>query len=401
MKALNLRNLVCFLFVVFVTGSCAVHEPLVPLKSVDGEVVLKNGNVEKGKVSILKPKEVSVNDKIITSSDVKEVQFYNKNIPEIKYVLKYMPINKRRKFWIAKMGEGEHLTTYIGAPAYEVNDKGVLIITGYVVVSGRSASPPSFPVFMMKKGAEKMKQVGLHKGVSKENAFLRAGISRYLRDDPEFCEYIRYKKLGFDDLELITRNYTPNRQGRLTIDGKKVRKIKPPFITYDLDNELIYNFELGFPTLKYYGLQYSLGFNSFKKRFFSYGFNIRFETFTSPPANDPLYEDFASSFPFFITSAGYLGAALPMSIKGKFYIVPGMHVFAGMRFGGGPSLVFGPMPNVDFGFKLRDVGDILLVGVGYRYNKCTSLFSRRFIDSSSSFALEPFGTVFIRLSYKF
>lgn len=381
MKALNLKNLVCFLFVVFVS-SCSTQQPLTPLSAVHSDVILKNGNVEKGKVSILKPKEVSVNDKIIMASDVKEIQFYNKNVPERKHILKYMPIDKRgSKIWVVKMSQGEYLDSYIGALKYQVNDDGTLKIIDYAVESiGSGFERPSFPVFMKKKGATEMKRIGS----AKQPTVFRSGISRYLKDDPKFCEYVRYRRMGINELDLITANYVPNRQGQLTINGKKIGEIKHPFLTYDFDKEVLYNLEMAYSPSERYGYQYSFGGRVFFERFVSIGTSLgvlrQYDNFS-------VYKDKKKYLQNFNI---YLGGALPMCFHGKYYLVPALHGFAGFR--SDIAFLYGPMANLDFGIKLPH-GNILFIGAGYRYNVLKPLFDEE--DPGN-----PFNNIFIRISYK-
>ncbi len=393
MKILNFKRYIYILFVLLLSA-CSVQEQLIPLTSVQGDVILKNGSVKKGEITILEPDQVYVNDSVVESLDIKQIQFYNKNVPENKYLLEYMPLNKRIKLWVAKMSQGKYLSSYIGASTYKVNNDGRLVIKGQSVPNTIDGNF-TYPVFMIKNNADKLRKIGFHKGVVKEDIRFRVGISKYLKDDPKLCEYINYKKLGFDDLELITRNYVPNRQGQLTIDGKNIGKIKSSLFTYDFDYNWLYSFELGFPNSKYYGTQYSLETRFFKKRFFSFGFSVSWAPLKGVNKNPFLEESlFESSF---LTIRSYLGGSLPMNINNKFYIIPGLHVFAGLR--SDFSWLFGPMANVDFGFKLSHVGNVLFVGTGFRYNKNVPFFFDPLPDSYP--VSKSFGTAFVRLSYKF
>ncbi len=416
------KNLTYLIIISFLLGSCYTQKTLKPLSYVDGKVVMKNGNVKKGKITIEDQGIVILNNKKIESTEIEEILFYNNNKPKKKYSLQYCPLGSSgNQFWILKMHEGKNVDTYIGAPAYEVRDDGTLVVRGYMQVvsngyGNTSTNFPNFPIFMKKKESENVKKVGVHSS----SIGIRAGISRYLKDDPELCEYMRYKKMGYNDLEFITTNYEPNRTSELIIDGEEVNDIEKELISNDLADEIVYNTEVALPLEKQdfdiYKNRYSLVGFRFYKKFVSFGFDLgltktRYADELEVGMNHNGFDekdfvltndDFAE-YKLAFSFNTYFGTHLALNIKEQWYFVPGAYLYFGGIFPTEVSaknkFLFGPMLTFDIGKKLG-VGDILFFGLGYRYNKCILKKDDAKIYSNFN-TYNPFSDFFIRVAYKF
>ncbi len=414
----------------FFTG-CSIMQPFYKqeTEAYPGKVFLTNGEVCQGIVTIpwyeaelVKIAGDDGMEKEVISKYVDQIEFFPREQPERKYVVRYLPVkkNKKKRYWLMRIAEGPYVTAYIAGLTYSIKPDGNIELSGirqridHGPSRGSTVINPSFPIYFDKKGEDKLVYVGVQGGVNFEAASFRAGVSHSLADDPKLCEYIRREKLGVDDLPFMVENYMPDRGDEsLVADGKEVEARKRKTITNDLDRELFWYSELAIPSNDHYGTQWGVGIRSSFYRFFTYGFDLgagsadyitqekRLENhggngFMTATVID---DDFSRGGLF--RANAYVGPQLPLNF-GRVYLVPAAHFSLGALLNEEyPAASYGPMTTLDFGIKRRR-GGIVMLCTGYRYN--TSLVSEDTKEELSYPGFEAhqsYGAFLIRLSYKF
>lgn len=354
------------------------------------------------------------------SEETQKIEVYHPNSPDHPSTMQYMPIkdlfNKISYRWLVVISEGPYASAYIGADFYKITPNGEIELGGYRQViyrpNGSVILNPSFPIYLMKKGDRGLTTVSLKEGISFEESSFRSGVSRFFADDPKLSEYMRHQKWKFDDLNIIIKNYNPNRgNGDLTINGITIAPLKKSLLTRDFDKELFWTLETAIPSDEHYGSQYALGIRSTLFRFMSYGVNAGFgsveyiddvKRVENHPGNwieaPAIESDFSKQNSFRINT--FAGAQLSFDL-GKIYLVPAAHIsFGGLMGVEYQALNYGPMATLDIGFKLKK-GGILLLGGGYNYNIPLKSEEDKETASAPGFkAYEPYSSLLFRISYK-
>ena len=377
-------------------------------------------------VKLVKLVEHSGEEKQINSEEIKKIEYHPNEFPGKVYTASYLPFKKRLtgrvvNRWVMQMAKGPYITAYIGAKGYGINSDGSIKLIGERQViqhnggnMGNTVINPSFPIFIMKKGEDKLTIIAVKEGVNFESSSFRSGVSYYLSDDPQLCTYVRQEKLGVNDIDLIVENYKPNRGNEeLTIGGVIIPLRKKRLFTNDLDNELFFSAEAAMHSGNRYGNQYCVGIRSFFNRFYTYGGNVGYASAQYVDAvrridnhgiNDAEYarvidEDIMEENLFRINT--YVGAQLPFNFK-NIYLIPAANITLGGMFGTEYAAVTcGAMTTLDVGFRMKR-GGVVLLGGGYRHNIPLVSEDYKAEASAPGFdAYEPYGSLLFRLSYKF
>jgi hypothetical protein len=405
-------------------SSCASLLGIHKKSTHQGTIYLKNDEQQTGIVTVpnYKDKKVSIEKgetKSINSADIDRIVLDNPN----KSFFRYMPTRKifggARYGWVLGIIEDTNASAYFGSEHYEVTSAGSVQLVGKTtqIIQGNMHTgtiQPSFPVFMMKPEHKFLTQVALKGGVSNESSAFRAGVSRFLADDPTLMEYMRQEKWGIYDIPTLIQNYNPNRGNNpLTINGVIVQPKKKPLITKDLNDEVTFYFETALPLDENYGTQFGFfGVRNTKWRFFTFGGDIGYASaryvdrmkridnhgVRGMDTAWVIKEDFATAKHFRFNF--FAGLQLPFDLN-KFYLVPGAAYTFGGTFGTEyVSAFYGQMATLDFGFKLKH-GSILFVGTGYRLNTPIKKAETREEESYPGFeAYKPYGNLLFRIGYK-
>jgi hypothetical protein len=224
---------------------------------------------------------------------------------------------------------------------------------------------------------------------------------------------MRQQKWGYEDLEIIVKNYNPNRgDEKLSINGAVVEPVKRSLLTDDFDKEMFWYIETAIPSVNYYGAQFGIGVRTSAYKFLSYGADLgyasakyiddikRIENHPGHWADAPFEEADLSKQSLFRFNV-FAGAQLPFALE-KVYLKPAAHItFGGMLGTEYAAYNYGPMATLDVGFRMKQ-GAILLIGGGYRRN--IPLKSQEDKDKASApgfAAYEAYGNLLFRISYKF
>ena len=425
---------ITLLITTFFLSSCGVNKSMLSQENNNypGTIVLTNGERKTGQIGMPRPGDKSV--LFIGSENGKNTETYiePENIDRIEigagssdkvHVVRRMPIrgmfNSVSDRWVLCIAEGPYVSAYIGAEGYTINYDGTISLAGtrQVLQTGASTAiiNPSFPVYLIKQGDKALVNVALKDGVSFEGSAFRAGVSRYLADDPKLGEYIRSEKWDFNNLGIIVRNYNPARGNGelLAIDGVTVEPTKRGIFTNALDKEMLFYVESTIPSDDTYGTQFAIGLRTSAFKFLSYGADIGYASakyideskrFENHPINslpDAFVIDDDLSKQGLFRFNTFLGGQLPFDLK-KVYLIPAAHIsFGGMLGNEYSTLNYGPMMTLDVGLKLKH-GDILLIGGGYRRNIPLKGDEGKEEASAPGFeAYKPYNNILIRLAYKF
>lgn len=432
-KASTASYLIALVITIFFLNSCNVNRTLLNQENNNypGTVFLKNGEKRAGQVGMPLPNSKTVLfieqregtdiKTFISSVEIERIEFNFGYSSDNVHIVRYMPVrgmfNSISDKWVMQIAKGQYASAYIGAEGYSINHDGSISLSGTRQVlnhgTGTAIINPSFPVYMIKDGDKVLTNVALKEGVSFEGSAFRSGVSRYLSDDSQLCEYMRQEKWDFENLEAIIRNYNPDRGGeKLIIDGIAIEPKKKGLFTDNLDREMLFYVESAIPSDDIYGTQFAIGIRTSAYKFLSYGADLgyasakyidqvkRIENHPGNWVDTPISDDDFSKQSLFRFNT-FLGGQLPFDLR-KFYLIPAAHItFGGMLGNGYSTLNYGPMVTLDFGFKMKR-GDILLIGAGYRHNIPLKGDEGKAEASAPGFeAYEPYDNLLIRLSYKF
>lgn len=428
---INFSFLLWLILPTFLFNSCSVYKAMKEYNTqennlYEGSVFLSNGEKQTGRVAFPNYESETVlffdasgTRSEIKREDIEHLVLYNSSAPDIVYSVHFLPIRKTGKRWVVKTAEGEYLTSYIGAAGYKILSDGTLELGGYrqhiSTGNGTAVVNPSFPVLMQKKGETELTMVGLKGGVNMESSGLRSGFSRFLKDDPQLTQYIRDAKWGYDNLGEIVEYYIPNRTEDQKLALAELAPVPVKFFTDDLTHEIIVHAETGFPIDKDHGTMFGIGFKFVPYKFFTWDFGVGYTTadvvsydkrmenhlinglYTAPVIPEDYITEKCVNFNIFA------GGQLPMDLK-KIYLIPS----AGVNFGASIftnnisfNPYYGPTGMLDIGFKFK-YGNILLLGCGYRHNIPIASDSKRAENAYPDYdAFKPYGTLIMRLTYKF
>jgi hypothetical protein len=421
---------------VILLGSCSANKKLVLSDTgwtYPGIVFLKNGEEKAGQVNLPSPADKAVyilgGDRseavpktFINGDEIDRIVLAHPSTPDKAYTVRYLTLKlslgRKADRWVICVAEGPYVSAYIGAENYGFDSGGDLKLIGtrqrINTGVGTTIIQPSYPVFMMKKDDKELTLVALTEGIQFEGSAFRSGVTHFLNDDPKLCEYIRYEKWGFENIDDIIAGYNPDRgNGNLVINGITIAPPEKKLLTGDLDKEMIIYVESAIPSDRNYTTQFGLGIRSSIYRFLAYGADLGvasakyvddIKRIENHPGNQwvdaPVIDADLSKQTLFRFNL-FAGGQLPLDLK-KVYLVPGAHIAFGGMFGTEYStLYYGPMATLDLGFKLKD-GSIFMIGGGYRRNIPLKSDEDKAEASAPGFeAYKPYENMLIRLSYKF
>lgn len=393
-----------------------------------GAVYLKNGERRTGMVAAPNVESKSVlyigGDSVKRAFDAKEIEkieLYNAAFPERMYVFRLMPVKSfsgSSNKWMVLLVASENLSAYIAAAGYRILSDGSLQLGGYSHSTrggfSTSTTLPSFPIYFQKKGDKYPSFVGVRGGVVNEAPAFRAGVSRFLRDDPQLTEYMRNAKWSIDNVEDIVTAYTPNRSeaNKLEFEGVAVEPQAYSLFTNDFTKEVIYYAETAY-SLDKSGMQYGLGVRYIPYKFINLGANMGYASVVQVSSDKRLInhlpnnnintapvipEDYTKGNGAYLDM--HVGGQLPFDLK-KVYLIPSANMsFGGLESGDYDTWYYGPMGMLDLGFKLN-YDSSLLLGVGYRYIiPIKNATEKAEASYPGHDAYQSFGSAFFRLTYK-
>ncbi|MDR0538524.1 MAG: hypothetical protein LBH04_10880 [Tannerellaceae bacterium] len=418
----------CFLAALILSGCRSYKEYYTQERNLyNGTVFLKNGKKGKGRIGFPNAESSTVlfqaarSRRQIKTEDIRRLELYHPSAPDKVRTVQYMPIkyfwSKNKKLWVVREATGKYVSAYIGASGYKINSKGTLLLGSpsqqMINANGIVTTiPPSFPVYMIKKGEEKLSQVGLVEGkIINESGNFRGVVSRYLKDDPQLTEYIRKARWGYEHVEDIVKAYVPNRSPRQKLNLPPIPPLSNKLMTDDFTKDLILYLESaispGHSSTIAIGIRYScyrnillggsVGYASVKYGFEDMSGYFNGEYQITPDTKYPLMFKRESSATFNF----YGGLQLPMDLH-SFYLIPSASFNLG-AYGGSKYSAFylGPLIMSDIGFKLA-YGSSLLVGLGFGYMSPLVGNATRLEGTFPGYnQYAPFNAMFLRIGYKY